>query len=205
MSKKIMWASQHLEIDTLHNQLQKEETEEFDEEYFRDDENYIMQKIETENVISTPFGLWRVDDVMNPYKQFKLWMGHTNFTINKAIAYSIKTTPGIEVLSIISRYRFLIGVGEMFDIRDVRVEIEQRLHCTKEQILNIDNSKLKNDIESLKKTLSDYKKWAIYVFPNGHIDFVTDEVGKKDFREKLALYKTAVEHSAGILIESNDD
>ena len=201
-----MWSSQHLEMDTLHGRLQEEEIEEeFDEEYFQHGDNYVMQRIETENVISTPFGLWRVDDVMNPYKQFKLWMGHTNFTINKSIAYAIKTTPGIEVLSIISRYRFLIGVGEMFDIRDVRVEIEQRLCCTKEQMLNIDNPKLKNDIESLKKTLSDYKKWAIYVFPNGSIDFVTDEVGRKDFKEKLALYKTAVEYSAGILIESNDE
>ena len=83
-----------------------------------------------QNVMSTPFGLWKVTDIMNPYKQFKLWMGHTNFTINEKVANLIKKTPGVEVLSILTRYRFLVGIGEMFNIRDVRTTIESALDCS---------------------------------------------------------------------------
>jgi hypothetical protein len=136
MHRKIMWASQHLEIDTMTGKIVDPSKEEYDtkeeeknEFYFDDDDDNISTKMIAQNVLSTPFGLWKVDDIMNPYKQFKLWMGHTNFTINKKIACLIKKIAGIEILSIITRYRFIIGVGEMFDIRDVRIAIEKELQC----------------------------------------------------------------------------
>ena len=203
MKRKIVWASQHLEIDSTTGSLENpEDDEDFDEEYFEDGENYMMSKMQTQKVMSTPFGLWRIDDVMNPYKQFKLWMGHTNFTISVNVAKTIKNVPGVEVLSILTRYRFLVGVGELFDIRDVRVNIEKLLKCSG---CDIDNAELKQKIEELKETLSEYDKWAIYVFPNGNIDFVTNEVGSKLFKEKLLLFQNAVDHSSGILIENTDD
>jgi hypothetical protein len=198
MNRKIVWSSQHLEIDTLTGRL-KEQT------HFIDNSDTECDELaEIENVISTPFGIWRVDDVMNPYKQFKLWMGHTNFTINKKIVNIIKKTPGVEVLSILTRYRFLIGVGELFNIRDVRISIEQTLNCIKENVSEISNPKLKNEIDSLKEMLSSYKKWAIYVFPNGSIDFVTDS-DNKHFVETLNIYKKSVQYSAGILIENTNE
>ncbi len=200
MKRKIMWVSQHLEIDTMTGKIQEyvdpPATVEIDGE---------IHEGEIQNVISTPFGIWRVDDSMNPYKQFKLWMGHTNFTINKKIAFIIKHVPGVEVLIIISRYRFMIGVGEMFDIRDVRVAIEKTLQCSSEGLLLIADEDLKGQIKALREKLATYDKWAIYVFPNGTIDFVTDESGVKQFSEKLLMYKHAVDHSSGILIENCDD
>ena len=48
-------------------------------------------------------------------------------------------------------------------------------------------------------------RWAIYVFPNGKIDFVTDKNGMKQFNDKLLVYKQAVDHSTGILIEKDNE
>lgn len=201
MKRKIMWSSQHLEINTLNGNLQEESSgiiNDFEEEH----------KAEIHNVLSTPFGFWRVDDAMNPYKQFKLWMGHTNFTINIKVAEIIKNTPGIEVLSILTRYRFLIGVGEMFDISDVRVAIEKSLGCNREEIDLILDTNLRKEVEKLKNKLAKstkFNKWAVMVMPNGSIDYVTNERGNKQFIEKVLLYRNAVDHSSGILIESDEE
>lgn len=198
MKRKIMWVSQHLEVDTISGKLKPE-----DEEKEYEDDEFPEEKIQ--NIMSTPFGFWRIDDCMNPYKQFKLWMGHTNFTINAKIANIIKCIPGVEVLTILTRYRFMIGVGELFNIRDVRTAIERSLQCTKEEIEIIGDKTLRNEIEQLKQELSVHDKWAIYVFPNGKIEYVTSEIGNKNFNEKLLLYKSAVDYSSGILIENNNE
>lgn len=55
---------------------------------------------------------------------FDCWMGHTNFNITKKIRDTLQKTEGVEVLKICSRYRFFIGVGRMFDFKDVRKTIE---------------------------------------------------------------------------------
>ena len=134
MNRKIKWSSQHLEINTMSGSLVDPNDEDYEDYYNEDEEedyDFLKNKHKIHNIMSTPFGLWKVHDVMNPYRQFKLWMGHTNFTINEHVAQTIKSVPGVEVLSIITRYRFLIGIGEMFNIRNVRTAIENTLKCRK--------------------------------------------------------------------------
>jgi hypothetical protein len=58
---------------------------------------------------------------------FDCWIAHTNFDITETIKSAINKIEGIEVLKIHSRYRFFIGVGKMFDFKEVRKEIENRL------------------------------------------------------------------------------
>lgn len=200
MKRKIGWVSQHLEIDTMTGKLHEHEAM----PAVIDDDGEIHEG-EIQNVMSTPFGIWRVDDTLNPYKQFKLWMGHTNFTINKGIVEIIKSTPGVEVLTVLTRYRFIIGVGELFDIRDVRVAIEQALQCNQDCENLIEDKELKDKIVKLKDELSKHDKWAIYVFPNGSIDYATNETGNRSYKEKLSLYKQAADHSTGILIEHENE
>ena len=205
MKRRIVWASQHLEIDTMTGKFKEISCDcNTHSEYDDDPDELHGEKIQ--NVISTPFGFWRIDDIMNPYKQFKLWMGHTNFTINAKVAQIIKSTPGVEVLTILTRYRFLIGVGELFNIRDVRTSIEKSLKCNVEVANLITNVNIKQQIEDLKtKLLATKDRWAIYVFPNGKIDFITDANGTTQYNERLLLYKHAVDHSTGILIENEHE
>lgn len=59
---------------------------------------------------------------------FDCWMAHTNFNLTPTIREILNTVDGIEVLKICSRYRFFIGIGQMFDFKDVRRQIEDELN-----------------------------------------------------------------------------
>ena len=79
----------------------------------------------TENVVIP------VDDSLvqsvNLTASFDCWMGHTNFNITEGVKDKLNATEGIEALKILSRYRFFVGIGKMFDFKDVRREIEQTI------------------------------------------------------------------------------
>ena len=59
---------------------------------------------------------------------FNCWFGHTNFEIRRSIKDLIETTDGVEILYIVSRYRFLMGVGNAFEFSSVVADLEQRLN-----------------------------------------------------------------------------
>jgi len=58
---------------------------------------------------------------------FDCWVGHTNFDITPSVFKVLNKTKGVEVLKVCSRYRFFLGVGKMFDFKDVRKQIEDFL------------------------------------------------------------------------------
>jgi hypothetical protein len=58
---------------------------------------------------------------------FDCWIAHTNFDITPRIKDRLNSIPGIELLKICSRYRFFIGIGQMFDFKEVRNKIEESL------------------------------------------------------------------------------
>jgi hypothetical protein len=39
----------------------------------------------------------------------------------------LDSTAGVEVLKVLSRYRFFIGIGKLFDFKEVRKNIEEEL------------------------------------------------------------------------------
>lgn len=58
---------------------------------------------------------------------FDCWIGYTNFDLTHSIKDTLDNIPGVELLKICSRYRFFIGVGKMFDFKDVRKHIDEAL------------------------------------------------------------------------------
>jgi hypothetical protein len=58
---------------------------------------------------------------------FDCWIGHTNFNITEDIKNKLNTIDGVEVLKIMSRYRFFVGIGRMFDFKEVREQIENTI------------------------------------------------------------------------------
>ena len=58
---------------------------------------------------------------------FDCWMAHTNFNLTERIKNQLDNIEGVELLKICSRYRFLVGVGRMFDFKDVRRKIESKI------------------------------------------------------------------------------
>lgn len=63
---------------------------------------------------------------------YDCWVGHTNFDITNRIKETLNLIDGVEILKICSRYRFFIGIGQMFNFAEVRKSIENELINNKE-------------------------------------------------------------------------
>lgn len=202
MRREISWESQHLEVSGE----EVDEKEVLDDVY---DDGFDDEK-ELPAIMSTPWGPFRVNDRMNPYRQFEFWMGHTNFNIDQAAKDVLDNTLGVEVLFIISPLRFMIAKGKMFEWTDVRLAIERALcgkHAVDEKIESIQDSDVREKIGKVKEDLvKAFDHWAIYVFPNGEYDssYVKDESDGEfeKFMENVEIYKKSVELSGGILLQS---
>lgn len=66
-------------------------------------------------------------DNISMANNFDCWLGHTNFDITQNTMDTLNEMEGVEVLKIVSRYRFFIGIGKMFDFKEVRQNIESSL------------------------------------------------------------------------------
>lgn len=195
MTNKIKWVLMNNNKDIENLSLQDDQSEfEKDEE-----EKYGGMDIQTKKLIPTPFGLAVVDNSISPFNDLQLWLFHTNFLITQEVINSIESTPGCEILRIISPYRGVLSVGECFNSLDFRREIERRL--IKKEIIN---QELKANIEELKKRLDIYTQFSILVFPNGYCDFVflkPDYSNINEYIQVTELYKDAQKLSNSILIQ----
>jgi hypothetical protein len=97
----------------LYNHLEQRGEEEDDEETGE----YMLEFPMTRQIISN------IETSIN----FNCWFGHTNFDIKHSTVKKIDEAEGIELLEVISRYRFLIGVGKAFEFPNVRANLEQIL------------------------------------------------------------------------------
>lgn len=75
--------------------------------------------------IITPFGLVPYNDQYNIGSFFNFWIGHTNFDLTPKITALIENTEGVEVLDVYTRYRFRIGIGQLFNSSDILSNINQ--------------------------------------------------------------------------------
>lgn len=118
--------------------------------------------------IRTPLGFVSIDDPLRPAVMFDCWIGHTNFGITGEIKNIIESTPGVEVLKIMTPYRFFIGVGKLFKFRDVREHIQSALN------VSVETNDTYEDIHLLtiiKRQLKSYKRWAIFYSKEGIVEY----------------------------------
>ena len=177
-----------------------------------EDQLSIFQKIP--KLVTTPLGIYQLHDKMSPTKQFDCWTGHTNFDITDSVKEIIESDDGVELLVILSRYRFFVGIGKLFNFRSSRTNIESLL-CGSD-IVKIDKidsitdsefgKEIKETISIIKKSLSQYKYWAIFVFPNGEIDYISANDDKDEkYVKKLILYKKAKDLSGGFMFRADQE
>lgn len=194
--KTIMWESYNFPFDTYNKSFSGEQS--FDDE--GQNEEYPV-------VVNSPFGVYRVDDSMNPFRRFSFWIGHTNFDIDLDTKEAIIEVPGVEVFVLLTRYRFIIAPGRNFTWRDVRVEIEKLIcgmHVNSSAIAEIVNSDIRLLVENTYNELSEYPYWLIYVFPNGSVEKYYSETKTKEFTELYNLYSVSQTLSNGILLTSEE-
>lgn len=198
MNRQIKWVSQHLDEDPTKDMQDDEYQDSFD-------------KLKSPNikVVETPWGPINVDSSLNPYKHFEFWLGHTNFKIGAKEFNILNSVDGVESLTIISPYRFLVAKAEMFEWRDVRVNIEEML-CGQHSLtndLNAIDASLREPLEEMSRNLDKkYKYWAIYMLPNGEVDWVcaeTDEEYADHFSYTLSQYRLTHKKAGGIILKSD--
>tara|TARA_B100000073_G_scaffold203211_1_gene168506 strand:+ start:618 stop:1034 length:417 start_codon:yes stop_codon:yes gene_type:complete len=96
------------------------ETEEEDEIY----QEELEQALESQEILAVPVPNSFYEQV-SLVTNYDCWLGHTNFNVTPSIKKEFEEVEGVEVLKICSRYRFFVGVGQMFDFKDVRKRIEE--------------------------------------------------------------------------------
>ena len=77
--------------------------------------------------IITPIGLLPMDS-LSMSEIFNFWVGHSNFSITKDIASVIEQSEGVEILDVITRYRFRVGIGKIFTDRDIMKKINDNVY-----------------------------------------------------------------------------
>lgn len=99
------------------------EIDEEDDDYLDSDNKEELNKIAAPIV---PLTSQIIEDI-SVLSSFDCWIGHTNFDITLNTKNILDKIQGVEVLKILSRYRFFIGVAKLFDFKEVRQEIEENL------------------------------------------------------------------------------
>jgi hypothetical protein len=132
-----------------------------------------------------PMGVIPLNEHNQPSKVFNFWMGHTNFDIGEEEKDIIEVTPGVETLEVYTRYRIRVSIGLAFDEEEVLDEISKRLNPEEPKPeINIKGTGL----DRIKKHLgSKYKFWAIFVLPDGQLDYRTGDT-QDSVKEKIENY-----------------
>ena len=153
-------------------------------------------------LVTTPMGMFQMHDKMNILNQFECWMGYTNFDITHDVQNAIETTEGVELLSILTRYRFFIGTGKLFEFSDIRKEIENRL-CKHELVLNEETQAA---VDAIKTVVSKDKYWTIFVSPTGQIEYVsTNNDEDEHYINSLVGLEELKKTDGGLIFQDNNE
>jgi len=86
----------------------------------------------------TPMGPIPFTEYTQPSKVFNFWVGHSNFNLTEGLVQALEQVDGVEIMTLFTRYRCRIGIGEMFPDREVlREVIKEAIKYTKERDKNI--------------------------------------------------------------------
>lgn len=149
-------------------------------------------------MFSTPFGIFPIKDTIENGNPFNFWVAHTNFNITKDTVNKICHVPGIESLSVFSPYRFRIGVAKLFDVSQVKHNLQKAL--------NIIVSKPIEEAQIAIDNISNHKHWAVLVLPNKHINCCfSDKEDDNSYKLTLSSYRKASDGVGGAELYTSDE
>ena len=115
--KKILWESWNAKIlaSSEHQEPQQEEVQAYDAPEVEVSPDYFIPM--QSRLIHTPMGAYPEESILKPSDRWDCWIAHTSFPITGNIANILNNDiDGIEVLKIMGKYSFFIGVAKLFDI-----------------------------------------------------------------------------------------
>ena len=204
--KTIAWESWNAKLESLHKEIVNDSEPTYLENEHLQASDFVPPDmfISSPKVVHTPLGVYPVDSLLKPSDRWDCWIGHTNFDITNNIASKLDSgVNGVEALKILGRYSFFIGIGKLFDISQVRREIESLLCVyTEQEILN--DTEMKVTVDLVKEQLESKKYWSLFVSPEGEVEYVvSDKMDKRylDGLNNLLEMKSVV---GGIILRGNN-
>ncbi len=171
-----------------------------------DEEDDAPQGLRVHQLIMTPFGIAKLSDRMSPTTNTDFFIGHANFNVGESVFNSIEATEGVEFLKVISRYRFVLGVGHAFDNGKVKRGVEKAvgiLEFVDTNDVNEIPEALRPVANKIMSSLTAEKYWGAYIFPNG--EYVVETcVDKTEFDAKCKTLNEMCSISRGVVITSDE-
>ena len=160
--------------------------------------------IQQPKFVYTPLGIYPAESTFKPSDRWDCWIGYTNFGITKNIANILDTqVDGVEALKILGKYSFFIGVGKLFDITDVRQNIESALCAYTEQEI-LSNEDTQATVDLVKEQLSTNKYWSMLVFPEGKVEYVVSDNMDKVYLDGLNNLMELKQNIGGIILRGQN-
>ena len=204
-SKKIAWENWKEKVDYSPPENKLEEAVEEDEDAI---EKSLLSAMEIPRLVQTPLGIFHYEDKLKPSEKFDCWIGYTNFDITQNISDLIECVDGVEALEVMSRYTFFLGVGKMFNFRDVRLGIESLIlepEYPEDTLTILDSDEIIRSVEIIKEQLSSEKHWAIFVSNEGDIDYAkTDNKNDEQFLKTVLFFEETKQSIGGFILKSSD-
>lgn len=197
------WNSKESE-DPISKMLDQEEDDEYEEDSYEDVEpqNNLVPFIDSRPMsVITPFGSYPVESKLKPSDRWDCWIGNTNFTITEEIALKIEAIEGISSLRIMDRYAFCVGIGKLFDIRDVRIAIEDILY---EDENLLEREDVKRAIDDAKIKIGDKKFWSIYIDNTGDISWIGEDDVTEEYLAALDFFEQMKNKNGGLILNSGE-
>lgn len=203
--KQILWESWNAKVEEFLTPVEDalEEIDDIDQsaDMFHGMTN-ILEPIQ--QVIHTPLGVYPVDSMLKPSDKWDCWIGHTNFPITKKILNILNNNiDGIEVLKILGKYSFFIGVAKMFNILDIRSQIDEKI-CSYTESEILSDEQVNETVELLKFQLNESNKhWSILVYPAGMVEYITGSDLNTDYLNQLNALLEKKKNFGGIILRSD--
>ena len=149
-------------------------------------------------------GIYPAESTFKPSDRWDCWIGYTNFGITKNIANILDTqVDGVEALKILGKYSFFIGVGKLFDITDVRQNIESTLCAYTEQEI-LSNEDTQATVDLVKEQLNTNKYWSMLVSPEGKVEYVVSDNMDKVYLDGLNNLMELKQNIGGIILRGQN-
>jgi hypothetical protein len=112
-----------IDSDNIDEFTPEDEVDEFDDEM---DLGKILSKSRNYAMI-TPAGPILLNPSNNMNNFFDYWILHSNFMIDKPAYDKVNYVEGVETLDYFSAYRLRVGIGKLFDGKDIRKKVSNCL------------------------------------------------------------------------------
>ena len=203
--KRIAWESWNAKVC---ESLEESAPEEAREDKFLFDESIEIMNhdllIQPPKMLYTPLGVYPESSNLKPSDRWDCWICHTNIPITNGITETLETEiNGIEALKILGKYSFFIGVGKLFDISDVRKDIEEAL-CVWTEAEILESPEMRATVDLVKEQLESKKYWSMFVSPEGKVDYVVSDEIDKAYLDGLNKLLDLKNTSGGIVLRGNN-